>query len=179
MSSTTFERIAQDESRPQGIVSRRLIFCTYLQGNFTTDELAPNCESCGRFFVLCCNHRKTIGRICHHYRIAFIDGACLGNGRDDATAGIGVALGKLELYNDQWAIPVQDSMDPNHPKRTSQRTELLAAIEGLKKLELAESSTEGDRYRHSQPEDPKARSEWVIATDSEYVVKGITEWFPA
>lgn len=32
---------------------------------------------------------------------------------------------------DQWAIPVDDKIDPQGP-RTSQRTELLAAIEGVR-----------------------------------------------
>lgn len=59
-----------------------------------------------------------------------------------------------------WSIPVDDDIDPGVP-RTSQRAELLAAIEGLKKLHNV------------------ARNNMVVVSDSEYVVKGITEWFPS
>lgn len=68
-------------------------------------------------------------------------------------------------------------MDPNHLKRTSQRIELLAAIEGLERLRLVEPATEEPKGEHSK--ESNTSPEWVIATDSEYVVKGITEWLPA
>jgi len=167
---------AEDEYPGEGIISRRFIFCPTLQDNYTTDELAPQCAHCGRFFVLCCQDRDRTD-VCHHYRLAFTDGACLSNGKDDATAGLGIAIGDLELGIDHWAIPVEDFMDSDHPKRTSQRTELLAAIEGLDRLRLAELATEESKGKYSKGR--KSPPEWVIATDSEYVVKGITEWFPS
>ena len=63
---------------------------------------------------------------------------------------------------DCWNITVDDTVDPG-AARTNQRAELLAAIAGLNKL------------KESYEED---RGEYIVVTDSEYVVKGITEWFP-
>jgi len=66
---------------------------------------------------------------------------------------------------DQRRIIVDDSVDTG--PRTNQRAELLAAMEGLKMLaEHAEKKKAGKR----------GQNEWVIATDSEYVVKGMSEW---
>ena len=55
-----------------------------------------------------------------------------------------------------------DAVDPD-AVRTNQRAELLAAIEGLKKLEE-------NRFEPVHT--------CIVITDSAYVVKGITEWFP-
>ncbi|PCH34222.1 ribonuclease H-like protein, partial [Wolfiporia cocos MD-104 SS10] len=93
-------------------------------------------------------------------------------GQAGATAGIGVAIS--ESKGDQWAIPVDNSMDAS-PRRSSQRAELLAAIEGLRRLSTAVADHfprrfEGQRLYHRG---------LIIATDSEYVAKGVTEWFPA
>lgn len=68
---------------------------------------------------------------CHYYKIAFVDGACLGNGRNEATAGIGIAIGRNPMTM-QWAISIDDDIDPSFV-RTSQRAELLAAIHGIQK----------------------------------------------
>ncbi|GLB39237.1 putative RNase H [Lyophyllum shimeji] len=173
----TFQRMAKEVCRAQSIVSHRLFFCHNLDTNFVTAELAAHCEYCSRFFVFCCQHRDWIEKICHHYRIAFTDGACLSNRKDSATAGIGVAIGKLGLNYDQWSIPVDDDMDLADPTRTNQRAELLAAsIETLERLRLAESETEEPRRKHSKEQ--KTGPEWVIATDSEYIVKVIPERSP-
>ncbi|KAL8916371.1 MAG: hypothetical protein Q9208_008561 [Pyrenodesmia sp. 3 TL-2023] len=114
------------------------------------------------------------------------DGACRLNGQDDATAGIGIAAGEDE--RSQHSIPVTLESDPDQ-KRTSQRAELLAARAGLWWL------IEADRLRNSEPDGkPKKKvrkgrkgrdpdnqddtKDWIIATDSQYVVQGITEWLP-
>jgi ribonuclease HI len=55
-------------------------------------------------------------------------GACYGNDQHEAHSGIGIAPGKRTSR-----VPVDKSLDSG--ARTSQRTELLAAIEGLKQLE--------------------------------------------
>jgi len=73
----------------------------------------------------------------------------------------------------QKSVPIVDSED-NFPLRSNQRAELYAAISGLKFLANA------DRENTEEPTgDSKGKSKaWIIATDSEYVVKGMTEWLP-
>lgn len=61
-------------------------------------------------------------------------------------------------------------MDPGAP-RTNQRAELLAAIEGLKKLHELNLV----RGHHTNSRRHKAGSTYNVVTDSEYVVKGVTE----
>jgi ribonuclease HI len=55
-------------------------------------------------------------------------------------------------------------MVDNFPLRSNQRAELCAARLGVELL--ARTRVKG-----------KAEA-WIIATDSEYVVKGMTEWLP-
>jgi ribonuclease HI len=78
-----------------------------------------------------------------------------------------------------WSITVEDPVDPDGP-RTNQRAELLATIEGLKQLEnvnriqaIDEAMGKGDSHHTNN-----LRSTHIVVADSEYVVKGITEWFP-
>ncbi|KAH7918768.1 hypothetical protein BV22DRAFT_1186030 [Leucogyrophana mollusca] len=55
--------------------------------------------------------------------LVFTDGACLDNGKDYAT-GMGIAIGLGGEDVDQWAIPIDDSIDPGAPG-TNQRAELV------------------------------------------------------
>ena len=78
-----------------------------------------------------------------------------------------------------WSVSVDDTIDPDAP-RTSQRAELLAALEGLKKLHKFSIDEDPGAHaklmrRHKAEGDPH----YIVVTDSEYVVKGITEWFPS
>ncbi|KAI4182842.1 MAG: hypothetical protein LQ346_006466 [Caloplaca aetnensis] len=80
-------------------------------------------------------------------------------------------------------------MDPGQ-KRTSQRAELLAALAGvrymveldsLKEIDTLEPGSQAEKQKRKKGRKPPPRDskkQWVIATDSEYVVKGITEWLP-
>ncbi|CAG5158134.1 uncharacterized protein ALTATR162_LOCUS5000 [Alternaria atra] len=58
-------------------------------------------------------------------------------------------------------------MVDNFPVRSNQRAELCAAILGL---ELVAKTY--DKNSNSEA------GAWIVATDSEYVVKGMTEWLP-
>ncbi|KAG6849924.1 hypothetical protein H0H93_003635 [Arthromyces matolae] len=159
-------RISHD-SEERFIVDRKVVkFCPSLEG-LSPPELIVECGRCGLFDIRCCMHPTLPGRkTCHHSRLVLTDGACSNNGQPGAKSGLGVVLGSVEEYG--WSIPVDDSMDPGNP-RTSQRAELLAAITGIQLLlEYAEKSGE------SQSD----RSRIVVGTDSEYVVKGMTDWFP-
>lgn len=130
------------------------------------------CPNCKRYFVLCCRHFSS-SKPCHHYELLFTDGSCLNNGQQRAVSGIGLAYGVGE--GQQWGIAVNDTIDAV-PLRTSQRAELLAAEVGLGRLSHERLDTTGRLREHRE------RAEYVrnlvVATDSEYVAKGMTEWVP-
>ena len=65
-------------------------------------------------------------------------------------------------------MPITD-LEDDFALRSNQRAELHAAKLGLEFL------AEAHRI-NTEPEDES--NVWVIATDSEYVVKGMTEWLP-
>jgi len=74
----------------------------------------------------------------------------------------------------QWAIPVDDTIDPNpHAVRSSQRAELLAAIRALCLIE--DKFADDD---HDSQHNPSGTREWIIATDSNYLVNAMTDWLP-
>ena len=165
-----------DNGDPDSIIDRKLVFCNRLQ-TFDTKELITACPDCHRSFVYCCSYCwafPNAPRPCHHYRIIFTGSACHLNGQVGATAGIGIVYG--EDTPSQVATPITSSLDPGQ-QRTSRRTELLAVLIALKLMVVMDRQIETalverdvhHRIRHSG----KA---WVFATDSEYVVKGMTEW---
>jgi ribonuclease HI len=98
---------------------------------------------------------------CHHFYIAFTDGACTNNGRREAKAGVGVAYGNDD--GSQLSKPITDMVD-NFPLRSNQRAELCAARLGVELLARTHVKSKAEA--------------WIIATDSEYVIKGMTEWLP-
>ncbi|KAL8910559.1 MAG: hypothetical protein Q9171_004141 [Xanthocarpia ochracea] len=169
-----------DNTGQEGVFGRKLIFCEFLQ-QLDVEYLIRTCEDCGNFLVYCCSCRKRYGndgrspgsKYCHHFRLIFTDGACRNNGQSGATAGIGVAMGDNELW--QQAIPITTVLDPGQ-KRTSQRAELLAALPGLRQI-IDVKKKYSNKRRKLAPTD--GEDCWIIATDSEYVVKGMTEWLPA
>lgn len=140
----------------------------------------------GQVFLHCCScSRKWQSNKkvpCHHYKLIFTDGACKQNGRLDATAGIGVAYSSDEMS--QFSTPI-DAMIDGAQKRTSQRAELIAACYGLRywvreQYDIDELLGEAQKRKkparpHGSSTDPAAL---VVATDSEYAVKGMTEWLP-
>jgi ribonuclease HI len=133
------------------------------------------CHLCARFLAACPpksfggDSYRDKGRCYHYFQVVFTDGACSNNGRDNAKAGLGITIGTKEEFC--WSIAVDDAVDPG-AARTSQRAELLAAIEGLKKLEERHET-------HYTPATQEYRDIYIVVTDSEYVVEGITEWVPA
>lgn len=163
----------------QCVYDRKLTFCPSTE-DLSVDELIKECPECNQFVLLCCpcNQRqfrlppsRRPSKPCHHFRIVFTDGACIDNGRPQAKAGAGVAVGSIDAA--QLSIPITDSEDI-FPVRSNQRAELYAAIAGLKYLADLDRSNTKEPSRQLK-EDPEA---WIIASDSEYVVKGMTEWLP-
>ena len=163
----------------EGIYDRRLILCPTTAG-WSVPELLRECPVCNDFLLYCCACNNELRDLpesrrptnpCHHFRIIFTDGACINNGRPEAKAGVGVAFGKND--RSQLSMPITDSMD-NFARRSNQRAELYAAKLGLKFL------AEADRVNTKEPtgESRRESKAWIIATDSEYVVKGMTEWLP-
>ncbi|KDR79284.1 hypothetical protein GALMADRAFT_93193 [Galerina marginata CBS 339.88] len=161
------------------IDNRKFSFCPSFD-RVPLDDLFVQCPDCTRFYAACCLElTEDAPKVCHHTRLAFTDGACSNNGRQGAQAGLGITIGDDDDYC--WSIPVDDIVDFGG-LRTSQRTELLAAIEGLKKLEeVNEMAGHGasTNDRMDDDDDDAERVCYVVVTDSDYVVTGITEWFPS
>ncbi|KAK0111144.1 hypothetical protein ONS95_001520 [Cadophora gregata] len=112
-------------------------------------------------FVRESNNRETL---------IFTDGACLRNGRPKPTAGCGFVylpqIPGVSLPVKYGSVPFRlenQSPDGSPAEQTSNRAELRAVIAAL-------------QFRVWQGEGWKRL---VIATDSEYAVKGATEWFGA
>lgn len=163
----------------EGVIGRKMVFCPKLQA-FDVDELIQSCDDCNDFVLYCCScsqSRPNLKKPCHHFRLVFTDGACIQNGHRAATSGIGMAYGKNG--ESQQAIPVTELMDQGQ-KRTSQRAELLAAFHGVQFLAEADRLGAPEIKRRKKTHGPRdSEKAWIVATDSEYVVKGMTEWLPA
>ncbi|KAJ7364854.1 ribonuclease H-like domain-containing protein [Mycena albidolilacea] len=143
------------------------------RGEDTTTYFYDRCPYCSRFHARCCQSQLP-HRICEEHPIVFVDGSCPGNGGLGARAGIGCAIG--DDPKDQLCSPVTDTMDPGAP-RTSQRAELLAALQGLRFLVCATSTARYHPDCHA-PLKCQHPMEYIVVADSEYVVKGMTEWVP-
>ncbi|RYC81098.1 hypothetical protein BFJ63_vAg16004 [Fusarium oxysporum f. sp. narcissi] len=100
-------------------------------------------------------------RITPHLDSIFIavDGACRGNGQANAKAAMGVFFGQTSKYNQSAML--------SEPHVTNQIAELKAGILALKQAkEIARVNALGDEPLHTT----------VIKADSDYLVKGMTEW---
>ncbi|KAF8215088.1 ribonuclease H-like domain-containing protein [Mycena galopus ATCC 62051] len=151
--------------------SFRLCLGFEARGEDTTTHFYDFCDYDWRFYARCC-HNDPPDSVCHDHPLVFVDGSCPQNGKLDARAGIGCAIGKSE--EDQVSIAVTDAMDSRLP-RTSQRAELLAALYGL---DMLIDTAVNDHSASRAPECAHLAREYVVVADSEYVVKGITEWVP-
>ncbi|KAK8179068.1 ribonuclease H-like domain-containing protein [Phyllosticta citribraziliensis] len=121
------------------------------------------CQECERFFLQSPAERY----FSHEVPVVFTDGACLSNGNEGAKAGWGVAIGTHR--SDQF-----DSSFSGNERRTNQRAELLGVNGGMHwGIYKIRAETPTDQcWVDAQ------FNALVIATDSEYAVKGLTEWLP-
>ncbi|KAG6375313.1 hypothetical protein JVT61DRAFT_3538 [Boletus reticuloceps] len=142
-------RTFNDPQRCQDVVGHRLIFCENAQ-SMSTEHLLLDCWCCDRFLAYCCactarqyhaaeaarrrnryapvDDNEPAPKPCHYYKVAFVDGACLGNSQEKATAGIGIAIGTNPMLM-QWAIPIDDDIDPPlfaHPSVQSSLLRFMA-----------------------------------------------------
>jgi ribonuclease HI len=86
--------------------------------------------------------------------VVFVDGACRNNGTSYAQAGLGVYFGSNSRFNCSGSL---------QPGSTSQQAELWAAIAAISQCHAV-----NDRY--------PSITHFVIASDSQYLVRGITDW---
>ena len=147
----------------------------------TPNRLVRTCACCGHYFLRCtsCSHSRLTSRqggpiACHRYRVIYTDGFCLYNGQANAAAGVGVAFGTRRKA--RCSMLVGEDRDGKHNNHTKQRADLLAAIQGIQSIDQWTS-------RNPPCTDRKSHQDWrtlvwVIATDSEYVAKGINKWLP-
>ncbi|MCJ1387783.1 hypothetical protein MMC18_000626 [Xylographa bjoerkii] len=112
--------------------------------------LMETCEACGK--------RP------RHFDSIFVavDGACRGNGTPYARAAIGVYFAEFSEYNVSVTIPGE---------ATNQVAELKACLIALRQIIRIK---EADNILIAGTYHPL--SQVVIKSDSEYVVKGLTEW---
>lgn len=176
MDEDAYTRTLFDPERmAPGVRGRRWFFCANIAQSMPASKLILSCSYCGRFFANDCSHIPSDDQDfdCYRFPVVYTDGACRNNGQRDAVrqAGLGVAMGTSE--RDQWAIPVDDSVDPRG-SRTSQRAELLAAIRGVEFWTRNWRSTNATGHGQNHVKGP----ELIVATDSEYVCKGMYEWYP-
>ncbi|KAK8237821.1 ribonuclease H-like domain-containing protein [Phyllosticta capitalensis] len=159
-----------------GIQDNRLFIpCPTIQQR-RFDKQIRSCPLDCSFFYGCCKqaHNKTapgVGFVpCHQISVVFTDGACSNNGRAGASAGYGIVLGTNDYQ--QISRPLGDVIG----LKTSQRAELSAAHAGLV------SGAEHCRIHISKEKRARApahaKKQLVLLTDSEYVVRGMTEWLP-
>jgi ribonuclease HI len=105
-----------------------------------------NCTLPGNRFVRSTNPAEML---------IFVDGSSLNNGTPNARAGYGVVFAPLE-----WYSPISGRLEQDGNPQTSNRAELRAVLVSLTLRFWA-----GEGF-----------SRIVLACDSEYVVKGISEW---
>lgn len=84
-----------------------------------------------------------------------------------------MAVGSVDTL--QLSVPITDEEDPS-PVRSNQCAELLAAKMGIEFLEVLDLLAEMNKDPSRPKKEPPT---WIIATDSDYVVRGMTEWLPA
>ncbi|KAL8281341.1 hypothetical protein RQP46_006375 [Phenoliferia psychrophenolica] len=151
---------------PEGIIAGRFLWCEQL-GLRTTDKLVHTCKECSRFYLTCCDHTKSKSSpLCHGFQAIYADGA-FATGVQGAMAGIGGAFGAKD--EQKWSFSV--GVGPDGIVPTSQRAELFAALAALRKIDNSSVICHTAIKTLHKPS-------YVIVTDSEYVVKGVTEYYP-
>jgi ribonuclease HI len=97
------------------------------------------------------------GNVVSNLVVVFVDGACRNNGTSYAQGGVGIYFGRNSGFN--WA----GHLTRGRAHSTSQRAELAAALRAIHQCEAV-----NDRY--------PSITHFVIASDSQYLVRGITDW---
>ncbi|KAI9859797.1 MAG: hypothetical protein M1813_006514 [Trichoglossum hirsutum] len=90
--------------------------------------------------------------------IIAVDGACPNNGKAGASAAVGVFVGDRSKYGGSYVL--------NTAEPTNQKAELAAGIQGLETALAIQIDGIGGRDL----------GQVIIKADSEYMVKGMTDW---
>ncbi|TQN72678.1 Ribonuclease H [Colletotrichum shisoi] len=131
---------------PQGTDLRSIELHHHGPWVFLSCGLGDPCPACGRFP----SHTNCI--------VIAVDGVCRGNGTANAIAAVGVYVGEDSPYNVSVVL--------DEPSPTNQIAELRAGYYGLiNALDIQEARVQGTKL-----------TQVVIKADSEYLVKGMTEW---
>lgn len=91
-------------------------------------------------------------------------------------AGLGFAFGTTNEV--QGSLVVDKEIDPSNNPVSLQRAEILAAIEGLLAMSCWEAKHEKKARRSKGRGGNVDNKNWVIGTDSSYLVKAMTKAFP-
>jgi len=167
-----------DQDKLEGVLDRRFHFSG-------TDELFQRCSGCNRFLARCSGIHPRVTHetgtqlslqvppVCHHWPVVLVDGVVVEAGTTEARGGIGYVYGTGA--EDQESLRV-DTEGFGFGVPTAQKVELLAAILALRNFEQREpdettcAMDQGDNFNGG--------AEIVVASNSEYLTRGITEWFP-
>ncbi|KAK7533748.1 ribonuclease H-like domain-containing protein [Phyllosticta citribraziliensis] len=140
-------------------------------GKLDYDKIIRECFDCGRLYFDYGEILFQKPMLFHNLAVVITDGACLRNGQSASRAGIGIVAGSDP--SQQFSIPWHRiDCIPAGLERTSQRAEIFAAMEGLRKAVDVHAHLSWATLEWLRP------SKLILATDSEYVVNGLTEWFP-
>lgn len=131
------------------------------------DDYFRFCQGCEMTYAMCDIHNRGRGKsiVCHATQVAFLVTSCKYNGTSSAIAGFGIVLG--DRYNQEWAVPVNNRVDREN--RTNNRTDLLAALECIRKMVFA--------YTHPHRPCEARPKTWIVASCSDYVVKNYIQNF--
>ncbi|KAF2400601.1 hypothetical protein EJ06DRAFT_581710 [Trichodelitschia bisporula] len=146
------------------------------------------CKGCGWFYLHCPKHDDIplTRRPCHHKRVIFVAGSCISEDdtnaiKDHFSKGYNPRKKKKSQVvdedddeegdeEDEDEEPEDDTLAKGVPSK--QRAVLLAVLYGLNIQILTEAfefEEDGEKLKSAM---------WIVATDSEYVMRGLTEWLP-
>ncbi|PYI06968.1 ribonuclease H-like protein [Aspergillus sclerotiicarbonarius CBS 121057] len=176
--STLFSRGTDDSSnssRPQSpqvnqISGRRFDPAELYPKHFTLDDIQVPWRD--RVFLACPGSPRKCPDCNRHVShtdciVIAIDGACRNNGRYGARASVGVYHG----YNNGWN---ESNLLPPEENQTNQVAELVACERALIDAQTIQNLWE-EGAENGEDRGGKL-SMVVIKSDSEYVVRGMTEW---
>lgn len=127
------------------------------EAEISLDLFADNFNYLGRAYEEPCENCGALNTHCDAIIVA-VDGACRDNGKSTARAAIGACFGV-----DNVAHNISEVLRSTSP-HTNQKAELSAGIRALKEI--------ADIKKKIIPDS----REVVMKADSEYLVKGMTEW---
>ena len=113
----------------------------------------------------------------------YTDGACPGNGTENATGGLGFAKRMPDGTYHSLAVPWNEYFKGRYGEPTNQKCELLAGMfPVLASMILSGGSDKIESGFPNQPDETlwdstgQIKSNWRVHSDSKYLVDGINHW---